>query len=41
MGCSIENKKSITITNACQKFLDEPNRRPNKIWIKLANFTID
>ena len=28
-----KDKKSITITNALQKILDESNRKPNKIWI--------
>ena len=26
-------KKGITITNAFQKLLDKPNRKPSKIWI--------
>ena len=29
----LEHNKSITIINAFQKFLDESNRRPNKIWV--------
>ena len=29
---SLKDKKGITITNAFQKFLDESNRKPNKIW---------
>ena len=37
-----KDKKGISITNAFQKVLDEPNRKPNKIWqIKAVNFTID
>ena len=27
------NKEEITITNASQKILDEPNRKPNEIWV--------
>ena len=33
MSCFLKDKKSVTITNAFQKFLDESNRTPNKIWI--------
>ena len=33
MGCSLKNKKGVTITNAFQKVLDESNSKPNKIWI--------
>ena len=29
----LEHNKGITIINAFQKFLDESNRRPNKIWV--------
>ena len=29
----MEDKKGITITNVFQKFLDESNRKPNKIWV--------
>ena len=29
----LKDKKSITITNAFQKILDESNRKPNKIWV--------
>ena len=32
MGCSYISQKSITITNVFQNFLDESNRKPNKIW---------
>ena len=28
----LKDKKRITITNACQKILDESNRKANKIW---------
>ena len=28
----LKDKKSITITNAFQKILDESNRKLNKIW---------
>ena len=28
----LKDKKATTITNAFQKILDEPNRKPNKIW---------
>ena len=28
----LEDKKGITYTNAFQKFLDEFNRKSNKIW---------
>ena len=30
---SLKDKKRITITNAFQKILDEPKRKPNKIWV--------
>ena len=30
---SLKDKKRITITNAFQKMLDEPKRKPNKIWV--------
>ena len=33
MGCSLKNKKGITITNAFQKNLDDSNGAPNKIWV--------
>ena len=29
----LKDKKGITITNAFQKFLDESNCKPNKIWL--------
>ena len=29
----LEEKNSITITNAFQNFLDESNWKPNKIWV--------
>ena len=29
----LKDKKGITITDAFQKILDEPNRKPNKIWV--------
>ena len=35
----LEDKKGITITNACQKILKESNRKPNKIWVdKVSTF---
>ena len=33
MGYSLKCKKGTTITNAFQKFLDESNHKPNKIWV--------
>ena len=30
---SLKEKKGITITNTFQKFLDESNRKPNKILV--------
>ena len=33
MGCSCKKQKSITITNAFQKILDDSERKPNKIWV--------
>ena len=30
----LKDKKSITITNAFQKVLDESCRKPNKIWVE-------
>ena len=29
----LKDKKGMTITNAFQKFLDESNRKPSKIWV--------
>ena len=29
----LKNKKGITTNNAFQNFLDESNRKPNKIWV--------
>ena len=29
----LKDKKGVTITNAFQKILDKPGRRPNKIWV--------
>ena len=29
----LKDKKSITITNAFQKILDESNHKPNKTWV--------
>ena len=29
----LKDKKSIAITNAFQKILDESNRKPNRIWV--------
>ena len=29
----MKDKKGIAISNAFQKFLDESNRKPNKIWL--------
>ena len=28
-----KEQKGITITNACQKVLDESSQKPNKIWV--------
>ena len=33
MGYSFKRQKSITITNAFQKILDESNCKPNQIWL--------
>ena len=33
MVIPLNNKKGITITNAFQKVLLEPNHRPNKTWV--------
>ena len=33
----LKYKKGITITNAFQKILDEPNRKPVKIWVDKGN----
>ena len=33
----MKDKKSITITNPFQKFLDESNRKQNKIWADKYN----
>ena len=38
----LKDKKGIIITNAFQTFLDECNRKPNKIWVdKGVKFTIN
>ena len=37
LGCSLKDKKSVTITNAFQKILDDLNRKPNKIWVDKGN----
>ena len=37
MGCSFKRQKGITITNAFQKFRDESNCKPNKIWVDNGN----
>ena len=29
----LKDKKGVTITNAFQKILDKPGRKPNKIWV--------
>ena len=33
----LKDKKFITIINAFQKFLDESNHKPNKIWVDKAS----
>ena len=33
----LKDKKSITITSAFQKILDESNRRPNEVWVDKDN----
>ena len=41
-GFPLKGKKGITVTNAFQKNLDKPRRKPRKIWPdKVMNFTID
>ena len=29
----LKNKRDMAITNAFQKFLDESNHKPNKVWV--------
>ena len=29
----LKDKKGVTITNAFQKILDKPGRKPSKIWV--------
>ena len=41
MGCSLKNKKGITITNAFQKISDESQHKTNKIWVDKGNFMKD
>ena len=36
----LKDKTSITITDAFRKILDKCERKPNKIWIEVANYTI-
>ena len=33
----LKHKKGTTITNAFEKILNEPNRKPNKIWVDKDN----
>ena len=33
MGCSLKDKKGITITNTFQKVLKESNKKLNEIWV--------
>ena len=33
----LQDKKSVTITNAFQKILDDLNKKPNKIWVDRGN----
>ena len=33
----LKDKKSVAITNAFQKILDDMNRKPNKIWVDKGN----
>ena len=33
MGCSLKDKKEISIVNAFQSILKKSNRKPNKIWV--------
>ena len=42
MSFPLKDKKGITINNAFKEILDEPWRKPNKIWIdKDSEFWID
>ena len=35
----LKDKKDIAITNAFQKFVDESNRKPKKVWVdKVSRF---
>ena len=34
---NLKVKKGVTIANAFEKFLDELNHKPNKIWIDKSN----
>ena len=29
----VKDKKGITLTNAFQKMLDKPSRKPNNVWV--------
>ena len=33
----LKDKKGVTITNPFQKFLEESNRKPKKIWVDKGN----
>ena len=33
MGCSLKDKKGVSIADAFQKILDKSGRKPNKIWV--------
>ena len=33
MGCSLKDKKGVSIVNAFQKILNDSKRKPNKIWV--------
>ena len=37
----LNDKKGIKITNPIEKTLDKSRRKPNKIWVKVVNFTVD
>ena len=41
MGCSLKNKKGITITNAFQKISDESRHKTNEIWVDKGNLLED
>ena len=37
MGCSLKDKKGVSIVHVFQKTLNDSARKPNKIWVNKGN----